>query len=143
MTVAQQAALIFVSNAGLLAALVGLLVRRRWYLGYFFPAYLVAVLTLSSMIVLWPDRFHTWSFYWLKESIYSLLKFAVAVELSVTVFQSFPAARRVARGALALVLLITLIAAWSASPGSGPTSCSSCTPGSRTAQLGSSAHCSV
>jgi hypothetical protein len=108
MTVAQ-AALIFLSNAGLLAAFVGLLARRRSYLGYFFPAYLIAVVALSSMIVLWPERFHNWSFYW--------LKLGVAVELTVTVFHAFPAARRVARSALALVILVTLVASWFTTPG--------------------------
>lgn len=115
-----QAALIFLSNAGLVAAFTGLVARRRLYLGYFFPAYLLAVVSLSSTIVLWPDRFHTWSFYWIKESIYSVLKVGVAVELSVTVFHAFPAARRVARGALGLVVLVTLFASWYATPGVSP-----------------------
>jgi hypothetical protein len=120
MTIAQQAVLISVSNAALLGALVGLVFRRRWRLAYFFVGYMLAIVCLSSLVILWPERFHTWSFYWIKESIYSVLKIGVAAELTVTVFQAFPAARRVARGALGVVLVVTLIAAWLAAPGPMP-----------------------
>jgi hypothetical protein len=113
MTIAQRVILV-VGNLLLLTALAGLLMRGRLRLGYFFPAYLLAVLVLSSLSGIWPERFHTWSFYWLKESLYSLLKVGVALELTVRVFQAFPAARRAARGAFLLVLGVTVIAAWSA-----------------------------
>jgi hypothetical protein len=113
MTIAQRVILI-VGNLLLLSALAGLFVRARLRLGYFFPVYLVAVVVLSSLSGIWPERFHTWSFYWAKESVYSLLKVGVALELTVRVFQAFPAARRVARTVFLFVLAITVVAAWSA-----------------------------
>ena len=114
MTIAQ--AILVAANVSLLAALTGLVVRRRLRQGYCFPAYLLTVLVLSTLVGLWPERFHTWSFYWARESVYSLLKVGVALELTVRIFQAFPAARRVARGAFLAVLAITVAAVWYASP---------------------------
>jgi hypothetical protein len=99
----------------LLATLAGLFVRGRLRLSYFFPAYLLTVVVLSSLVGLWPERFHTWGFYWAKESAYSLLKIGIALELTVKVFQAYPAARRAARGAFLAVLAVTVVAAWSVS----------------------------
>jgi hypothetical protein len=101
------------ANVLLLAALAGLYVRGRLRLSYLFPIYLLTVVVLSSLVGLWPERFHTWAFYWTKESAYSLLKIGIALELTVKVFQAFPAARRAARGALLVVLAVTVVAAWS------------------------------
>lgn len=119
MTIAQLAILL-VGNLFLIAALAGLWVRRRWRLVYVFPLYLLAVLVLGSLPALWPARFHTWSFYWAKESVYSVLKVGVALELIVRVFQALPAARRTARWAFLLVLSVTVVTAWHASPSVAP-----------------------
>jgi len=110
-------AILLAANLFLLGALAGLHVRQRRRLSYCFPAYLASVFVLSSLVGLWPERFHNWSFYWAKESVYSLLKIGVALELTVRVFQAFPAARRAARSAFLAVLVTTVIAAWQASPG--------------------------
>ena len=115
MPIAQKAILV-VTNVFLLITLAGLLRRRRIRMAYAFPVYIAAVVVLSSLAGLWPERFLTWSFYWFKEAVYSVLKVAVAVELAVRVFQAFPAARRAARAVFLLVLAITLVAAWAASP---------------------------
>src|SRR5690242_7347310 len=101
------------ANSSLVAALAGLFVRGRVRLCYSFPAYLLAVIVLSSLVGLWPERFQTWDFYWAKESAYSLLKIGVALELTVRIFQALPAARRAARLAFLLVLGGTVIAALS------------------------------
>lgn len=118
-----QRAILLASTLFLITALVGLCVRRRLRLVYSFPVYMVAVLVLGSLSGLWPARFNTWSFYWFKQGVYSLLEMAVALELTVRVFQAFPAARRAARGAFLLVLAVTVIAVWSAPtspPADGP-----------------------
>ena len=52
----------------------------------------------------------------MKESVYSVLKVGVALELIVRVFHAFPAAGRAARFVFLLVLAVTAIAAWSATP---------------------------
>jgi hypothetical protein len=120
MTRAQQAILLLVTNVLLIGALMGLFARRRVRLAYFFVAYLIAIVVLSSLVGLWPDRFHTWSFYWTKESVYSFLKVGAALELALRVFQAFPAAARAARIAFLLVITITVVAAWTVSAGSEP-----------------------
>jgi hypothetical protein len=115
-----QRIILLVSNLCLLTALIGLCVRRRLRLAYSFPTYLVAVLVLGSLSGLWPARFNTWSFYWFKQSVYSVLEMAVALELTVRVFQAFPAARRAARGAFLVVLAVTVIAVWSTPTATSP-----------------------
>jgi hypothetical protein len=113
MTTAQY--VIFVlGNLLLLTSLAGLWVRNRLRLAYFFAVYLLAVVILTPVAVFWPDRFNTWSFYWFRQSVYSVLEMAVALELIVRVFQAFPSARRTARRAFLLVLTVTVIAAWTA-----------------------------
>jgi hypothetical protein len=111
-----QLVIFALTNLLLLAALVGLVWRRRVHLAYAFPAYLLAIIVLSSLVALWPARLHTWSFYWVKESVYSVLKVAVALELVVRVFRAFPAAGRAARVVFLMVLATTVVAAWSATP---------------------------
>jgi hypothetical protein len=113
MTWAQHAILV-AGNFLLLTTLAGLAVRRRLRLAYCFPVYLLVVVVLSSLPAIWPSRYNTWSFYWLKQSVYTGLEVAVAVELTVRAFQAFPAARRTAHVALLVVVVVTLIAAWTA-----------------------------
>src|SRR5262245_31031682 len=109
-----QRAILLVSNVCLLAALVGLVARQRWRLIYSFPVYLLAVILLSPLAGLWPERFHTWSFFWFKQWVYSALETTVALELTLRVFQAFPSARRVARAVFLVILAVTLIAALTA-----------------------------
>lgn len=118
MTLAQHAILV-AGNILILATLTGLAARGRLRLAYSFPVYLLAVVVLSSVSAIWPSRFNTWSFYWLKQSVYTTLEVAVAFELAVRAFQAFPAARRTARIALLAVVAITIVAAWTAPVPSG------------------------
>jgi hypothetical protein len=88
--------------------LAGLVARRRYGSCYTFCAYLVAVLVADSLILAWPDRFFRWDFWLLKETVHSLLKFSIAMELAVRTFKGFPGARATARGVVLLVLLLAL-----------------------------------
>ena len=112
-----QRTILVVSNLLLMATLAGLWCQGRMRLVYTYPAYAVAAIVLSSLTGLWPDRFNTWSFYWFKQSVYALLEMGIALELAIRVFQAFPAARTTARGALLLVLAITVVATWTAPDG--------------------------
>ena len=91
----------------LAACLTGLFVRRRQGLCVSFTLYLVAVLLSDSLVLLWPQRFKTWDFWVLKESVHNLLKFGIALELTVRTFRSFPAARKTAAGLVLGVLALT------------------------------------
>jgi hypothetical protein len=89
------------------ACLTGLFVRRRQALCISFTLYLVAVLVSDALVLLWPQRFKTWDFWVLKESVHNLLKFGIALELTVRTFRSFPAARKTAAGLVLGVLFFT------------------------------------
>ena len=89
------------------ACLTGLFVRRRQALCVSFTLYLVAVLLSDTLVLAWPHRFRTWDFWVLKESVHNLLKFGIALELTVRTFRSFPAARKTAAGLVLAVLVLT------------------------------------
>jgi hypothetical protein len=88
--------------------LAGLVVRRRYRSCYTFSVYLVTVLAADTLILLWPEIFHRWAFWILKENVHSLLKFAIALELALRTLQGFPGARATARAVVLLVLLVAL-----------------------------------
>ncbi|MGE0453854.1 MAG: hypothetical protein AB7O37_11975 [Vicinamibacteria bacterium] len=93
-------------RSAIILALAGLFVRRRAALCWSFVAYLMAILVCNSLISFWPDRFFLLWFYILKESLYDLLKLAIAAELAFRTFKAFPGARARAR-----LLLAPLVAA--------------------------------
>lgn len=91
----------------LAACLTGLFVRRRQALCVSFTLYLAAVLASDTLVLAWPQQFKTWDFWVLKESVHNLLKFGIALELTVRTFRSFPAARKTAVGFVLGVLVLT------------------------------------
>jgi len=93
-------------RSAIILALVGLFVRRRATLCWSFVAYLSATLVCNSLISFWPDRFFMLWFYLLKESLYDILKLAIAAELALRIFRAFPGAAARAR-----LLLAPLVAA--------------------------------
>jgi hypothetical protein len=95
--------------------LVGLIRKRYYRLCYSLFAYLIAVVICDSLILVWPGRFYTWTFWNAKESLFVALKLAVAMELASVVFQAFPGARATARlaigvGLVAIVVLVLVAA---------------------------------
>ena len=93
----------------LIALVLVAMVRRRYHrLCYSLPIYLGAVLLGDLLILLWPARFNTWTFWAVKEALYAVLKLAVAIELSSLIFQAFPGARASARLIVGLGLLVAL-----------------------------------
>jgi hypothetical protein len=91
----------------LAVCLAGLLVRGRQGLCVSFTLYLGAVLLSDTLILVWPQRFHSWDFWVVKESVHNLLKFAIALELTVRTFRAFPAARKTVTGLVLAVLVLT------------------------------------
>lgn len=91
----------------LAACLAGLFVRGRQGLCVSFTLYLGAVLLSDTLILGWPQRFHSWDFWVLKESVHNLLKFGIALELTVRTFRAFPAARKTVTGLVLAVLVLT------------------------------------
>src|SRR5688500_4793757 len=91
----------------LAVCLAGLFVRGRQRLCVSFTLYLGAVLLSDTLILVWPQRFHSWDFWVIKESAHNLLKFAIALELTVRTFRAFPAARKTVTGLVLAVLVLT------------------------------------
>jgi hypothetical protein len=91
----------------LAACLAGLLARRRHLTCVSFTLYLGAVLLSDLLVFLWPERFYVWDFWVIKETLHNLLKFSIALELTLRTFRAFPAARRTAAGLVLGVLLLT------------------------------------
>ena len=100
----------------LVTALVGLLVQGGYRACYSFTVYLMAVLVPDVMSIAWPERFHTWEFWMLKEIVHNLLKFAIALELAIRTFREFPGARATARTVVFLVVLLSLAGVLSVPP---------------------------
>jgi hypothetical protein len=93
----------------ILAAVVGILVRRRYQICQTFVLYLGAVLVFDLLVVVWPAWFYTRMSWVLKEILVSALRFGVALELSFRTFRAFPGARSTARAVVLLLLAVTFV----------------------------------
>ena len=100
----------------LAACLTGMFVRRRQGLCVSFTLYLSAVLLSDALLLARPLQFRNWEFWVLKESVHNLLKFGIAVELTLRTFRSFPAARKTAAGLMLGVLMLTSLNVWLGPP---------------------------
>jgi hypothetical protein len=89
--------------------LLGLVVRRRYPDWYFFSLYLLSVVSLEWVFPLKPDWYSP-NFYQFKEVLYNVLRFAMALEIGLRIFRSFPGALASARRLIFLVLIGTLAA---------------------------------
>lgn len=107
---AVQAAYTAASILAIAAVLAGLKARRLLRASYFWVLYLLAVLVGEGLILGWPQRFYTWSFWQLKETLYALLKLATAVELGLLTLGSFPGGRRRAQQWTLGILVLALLA---------------------------------
>jgi hypothetical protein len=99
---------VIVSFVLLAALLAGLFVRRLYRVCYSFPAWLLAVLAGDVLVFFWTQRFYTWAFWMTKETVYAVLKLAIAVEITALAFQAFPSARATVRRVMLGVLLALL-----------------------------------
>jgi hypothetical protein len=91
------------------AALVGLVVRRRYTYWWFFDLYLLAIFIGTAVPHVTP-QWYTPAFYQAKEMVYTPLRFAMALEIGLRIFRSFPGALATARRLVLLVLIGTLVA---------------------------------
>jgi hypothetical protein len=92
------------------AATLGVLVRRRYRLWWSFALYLIAVTISTTLQALWPNQFVNFEFWQAKETVYAVLRFAMACEVGVRTLRAFPGAFAAARRLILLVLLVTLMA---------------------------------
>ncbi|HXB53907.1 MAG TPA: hypothetical protein VN461_03925 [Vicinamibacteria bacterium] len=93
----------------ILAAVVGIVIRRRYRICPTFVLYLGAVLTFDLLVIFGPAWFYTRMAWVLKEVFVAALRFGVALELSFRTFRAFPGARSTARGVVLLLLAVTFV----------------------------------
>src|SRR5262249_4212593 len=96
--------------AALLALLVGLLVNRLYRVGHVFTSYIAAIAISEGLILAWPSRFYTWTFWGFKQTLFATVRFGSALELVGYTFQAFPGAKATARGTMLLSLGGILVA---------------------------------
>lgn len=105
-----QAAYTAASILAIAAVLAGLRARHLLRASYAWDLYLLAVLVGESLILTWPQRFYTFSFWQVKETLYGVLKLATAVELGLLTLGSFAGGRRRAQQWTLALLALTLVA---------------------------------
>lgn len=103
-------------NVALAVTLAGIVARRRGGDCWSFVLYLIVVLVFETAVAVWPERFFVWSVWIVKQFVYDVLKFAVAFELAHRAFRLFPGARNAARAAFLLVIALTTLAVFAATP---------------------------
>jgi hypothetical protein len=84
--------------------LATLLTRKAWRISTLFPVYIAAVLLPDAAFSIEP-RLFTWNAWLAKETIQAGLKLGLALELTTKVFAGLPRARRIADGALVLLVV--------------------------------------
>jgi len=113
---AAQLAVAVAVKIGLLLVLLGVLRRGLYRRCWSFLIYLLAILlyTTAEMLgmlfygvpgLLWPRVLWSWDFWHFQQTVYEILKLAIAVELGARVVAAFPGTWRLERALLAAALL--------------------------------------
>jgi len=83
--------------------LAGLVARRRLHHAYLLPPFLVALIVSAALPVVDP-RGYDWTAWLIKETVHTVLAFALGFELAVRLFRHLPGAALVARGTVLAAL---------------------------------------
>jgi hypothetical protein len=89
-------------------ALIGIALRNRHRLCRSFTFYLAAVLGFESLAVAWPERFFTYSVWTFQETLFAVLKLALALELVYLTFARLPGALTAAKVVVLAGILVML-----------------------------------
>ncbi len=90
-----------------IAALAGVIVRRRWRLWYTFALLLLVVAVHDVLVALWPSQFHRNHVWRAKEATLILIRLAMVIEITARVFRHFPGALATARKLLIVIFAST------------------------------------
>lgn len=105
---ALQLAIAHAVKVAVLVALVGAFARGHARRCWSFTVYLGVIVSCNTLVTTWPAAFYTQTFWLLKQAVYDVLKFAIAIELGFRVVRVFPGAARGARAAALVGLLASL-----------------------------------
>jgi len=111
--------LAYAGTVAMAVALIGVFVRHRYRVWFFFALFLGVSLLCTLLMLCWPRVFYTRDFWQGKENALNLLRFAMALELAYRTFRAFPGARATLRWVLLFVLATTLLAVIAVSGGAG------------------------
>jgi hypothetical protein len=91
------------------AILTGLAARRGHRSSISFDVYLLSIVVFEFLLLFWPGRFYNWDYWFAQETIQSLLKVSIVIELSIRVFAGLPRARVTVAIGLGLIAAGTLL----------------------------------
>jgi hypothetical protein len=111
-----QAGIALVTDLLIAGTLAGIVAQRRVASCVSFSVYLSVVWLTDLLIWVWPERFFVQTFWLAKEMAINVLRFAVALEISLYTFRAFPGARHALRNALLVILTATLAVVVSVNP---------------------------
>jgi hypothetical protein len=103
----REIGVVLMGETFVVLALIGLIVRGRWRLSWFFTAYVAAAFVCEALVTLWPSRFWALWFWVLKQASYDVLKLCFALEIAWRTFGPFPGAGLAIRRVACVVLLAT------------------------------------
>jgi hypothetical protein len=99
------------SQVALLVTALGLVMRGRWRLSWFFAVYIPVVLGCDLLVTLWPQYFFDSAFMMPQQVVWDVLKLGIALEIGWRTFRPFPGAEAASRRVALLVLSVTAGAA--------------------------------
>ena len=97
-------------------ALVGIFVRRRQSECWMLPLNLAVVLVWDTAQSLFPEQLFHWRIYVVQQWVYNFGMFLVALELARRAFQAFPGAAATARVIFLVILVVTALSIFAATP---------------------------
>ena len=97
-------------------ALVGLFVRKRQSECWTLPVYLAVVLVWDTAQSLFPKQLFVWKVWVVQQWIYHFLHLVVALELARRAFKAFPGAAATARAIFLVILVVTGLSIFAATP---------------------------
>lgn len=111
--------MMWVGHVVILAALVGLLYRRRYRSCWLLGVFLAGSVVTDQLYYSWPQRFHNRSFWFMKELVLYGVLLGLAFEMGLRVFRAFPGAKSTARILVGVVLFATAVSVLPVWPGDG------------------------
>jgi hypothetical protein len=91
------------------AILAGLAARRVHRSSISFDVYLLSIVVFEFLLLFWPGRFYNWDYWFAQETIQSILKVAIVIELSVRLFSDLSRARVIVAVGLAVITAGTVL----------------------------------
>lgn len=101
-----MSALADISAVLLALALVALLVRGRAGTSPAFTTYLALCLTTNRLVTWWPEQFHTYQFWTLKEALYSVVGLVILADLARGALPAFASRARLIAFALTAAIAV-------------------------------------